>query len=433
MRWAKAASRRQPFATTSPRSSRAGGSRCSSWSTRQTEPSSRHAELVSASIPQTMGTFTEKDPETSSGRRLSEELGIDHDPPAVQIGDAGFERDQQAPAVRAFNLEQVSGAVIFDTGNRANDLPLAVDRAQADEIGVIIFPFIERRQRRAVDLDERSAQRFGGRAVENAFEARNRGLAAVPDAEEAPFRASDIELLVPGQALRAVTEQLEPQLAFDAMRAGNRGERDSTLAALAHAQPWLAAGSPSASPSAGSSLDWPLSAPASAGCGDSVLGGGTSSAPSAGSAADSPSFVASGWSAAASSAGASLVSGVSAPSAAGGACSATSSATASVSAVGSAVAASTSSPTTASASSCGAAAASAASAAFLVRSSARSLAFSPGSAFFGLFRAARSRMPAASRKRSTRSDGCAPTASQCWIRSVSSLTRSGESFASSGL
>ena len=44
--------------------------------------------------------------------------------------------------------------------------------------------------------------------------------------------------------------------------------------------------------------------------------------------------------------------------------------------------------------------AAAASASFAARSSARSLAFSPGSAFFGLLRAARSLMPAASRKRS---------------------------------
>ena len=65
--------------------------------------------------------------------------------------------------------------------------------------------------------------------------------------------------------------------------------------------------------------------------------------------------------------------------------------------------------------------------------STRSLAFSPGSAFFGLLRAARSRMPAASRKRRTRSDGCAPTASQCEMRSASSFTRSGKSFASKGL
>ena len=43
------------------------------------------------------------------------------------------------------------------------------------------------------------------------------------------------------------------------------------------------------------------------------------------------------------------------------------------------------------------------------------------------------RIPAASRKRRTRSDGWAPTLSQCEMRSASSFTRSGESFASRGL
>src|SRR5690348_16360130 len=95
----------------------------------------------------------------------------------------------------------------------------------------------------------------------------------------------------------AFAKQLQPQLTANAMRACNRGERNPTLAALAHGQAWVS----SAAPSAGCSLDSPLPALASAGCGDSVLGGGTSSAPSAGSALDSPSLVASGWSAAASS------------------------------------------------------------------------------------------------------------------------------------
>ena len=57
----------------------------------------------------------------------------------------------------------------------------------------------------------------------------------------------------------------------------------------------------------------------------------------------------------------------------------------------------------------------------------------PARAFFGLLRAGRSLMPAASRKRRTRSDGWAPTDSQCEMRSASSFTRSGESLASSGL
>ncbi|ODN69197.1 hypothetical protein A6302_03507 [Methylobrevis pamukkalensis] len=63
----------------------------------------------------------------------------------------------------------------------------------------------------------------------------------------------------------------------------------------------------------------------------------------------------------------------------------------------------------------------------------RSLALAPGSAFFGLLRAGRLAMPAASRKRITRSVGWAPWAIQCLARSTSSTTRSALSLASSGL
>ena len=47
----------------------------------------------------------------------------------------------------------------------------------------------------------------------------------------------------------------------------------------------------------------------------------------------------------------------------------------------------------------------------------------------GSSRASRFRMPATSRKRSTRSVGCAPTPSQCLTRSSTSLTRSAEPWA----
>src|SRR6185437_1689380 len=352
-------------------------------------------------------------------RKLGEELGIDDHPAVLQLRDSPFERDERPRAAGRFDLEQVAGAVIFNRDDFPQDIPRCIDSRQPDDVGVIIFALFERRQRRARDLDQRAAKRFGGRAVGNTVEARDRRLARVSQFHEPPRLAGDEQRLVLLELLGVVGEQFQAQIAFDAVRADDCGERDPTLAALRHVQPCAS----SAAPSAGSSLDSPVSAFASACWGDSVLGGGTSSAPSAGSAPDSPSLVASGCSAAASSAGASSVSGSAL----------SSSVTASASAVGSAVAASISSATTASASSWGAAAASAASASLAARCSTRSLAFSPGSAFFGLLRAGRSRIPAASRNRSTRSEGCAPTLSQCWIRSASSFTRSGESLASSGL
>src|ERR1700730_13543163 len=80
-----------------------------------------------------------------------------------------------------------------------------------------------------------------------------------------------------------------------------------------------------------------------------------------------------------------------------------------------------------------AAAAALSAAAVLAASSARALRSLRGTARTGLLLGERLTTPAASRKRSTRSVGCAPLASQVFARSRSSLMRSGFSFGSSGL
>src|SRR3954454_7789894 len=119
-----------------------------------------------------------------------------------------------------------------------------------------------------------------------------------------------MKALMAGQALDAVAEQLETDLALDSMRPGDRSEGDAALAAgiRRHDQACVS----SAAPSAGSSVDSP-SAATSAPWGESSVGGATSSAPSTGASLDSPSFSASATGAAssatASSAGASSVSG----------------------------------------------------------------------------------------------------------------------------
>src|SRR5581483_6718523 len=56
-----------------------------------------------------------------------------------------------------------------------------------------------------------------------------------------------------------------------------------------------------------------------------------------------------------------------------------------------------------------------------------------GTALSGFLRASRFLTPAASRKRITRSDGCAPLASHDLTLSISSLSRDSLSFGSSGL
>ena len=245
------------------------------------------------------------------------------------------------------------------------------------------------------------------------------------------------------QAVDALGEQFQAHLAADAVRAGDGGEGDlgvgqdlfslfGLLGALRprrrarRPQPPSAAGAssagllgepprPRASSAAGASSAQPPRRSSSAFFGSRSLLGERLPRPGpprrrlprpeplrqpASSAAGASSAAAS------SAAGASSA----AASSAGAASSATvSSAGASSAGAGSAAAA---------------AAASAAAASLPARSSTRSLAFSPGSPFFGLLRAGRSMMPAASRKRSTRSDGCAPTAEPVRARSASSFTRS---------
>src|SRR4051794_24385604 len=71
--------------------------------------------------------------------------------------------------------------------------------------------------------------------------------------------------------------------------------------------------------------------------------------------------------------------------------------------------------------------------AVLAAASAAALRSLRGTAFSGLLRASRLTTPAASRKRVTRSDGCAPLASQALTLSISSLRRASLSFGSSGL
>jgi len=110
---------------------------------------------------------------------------------------------------------------------------VAVCRGQANQVSVIIFAFFKRGQRRTVDFYEGATQRLGGRTVVDAVKSGNGSLAAVPNEKEAPFDTSYAQIFVTGEALHAVTEQLEPQLTLDAVRPGDRSECDLALAAIA--------------------------------------------------------------------------------------------------------------------------------------------------------------------------------------------------------
>ena len=327
------------------------------------------------------------------------------------------------------DFEQVARAVILDGDDRADRLALAIDAWEPDEVGVIIFALFERRQwaRSTSTSEPRSAS--AADAVGNALEPRNGDLPAVAGKEKAALSTAHVDTLMPGEAGCAVGKQLQPNLALHAMRAGHRGECDALCRS---SRPVTR---PSRCPRrrlrAGSSLETPSA---------SATGCSGVSAPSAG-ASSTEAFGRLGGDDSAT-----------------GASSAAASASAGASSVG-------------------------ASALFSGRSSRRRLPqrrlprhflgrslggllsgglFSrsrrrprrqqlrrrprashalrrapwpsrPARPSSGCCEPARSLMPAASRKRRTRSDGWAPTDSQCEMRSPSSFTRSGESFASSGL
>ena len=72
---------------------------------------------------------------------------------SIQIGNGGPERDQRSLAVLKLDLEQVAGAEVLDRDHRAHMAALAIDGGKADQVGVVIFAFLERRQRGAVHFD----------------------------------------------------------------------------------------------------------------------------------------------------------------------------------------------------------------------------------------------------------------------------------------
>ena len=150
-RWAKAASPRRPSATISP-----SRTRCCA---------SRRTEL-----------------EEAGDGQLGEEVRVEDDPAVVRSAMPGRERDQRASCRPASSTSSRSPAPKFSTATTVpTAAPVAIDARQADQVGVIIFALFERRQRVAVDLDQRAAQRFGGGAVGDAVEPRDRRLAAVAD------------------------------------------------------------------------------------------------------------------------------------------------------------------------------------------------------------------------------------------------------------
>ena len=108
--------------------------------------------------------------------------------------------------------------------------PASIDARQADQVGVIIFALLERRQRVAVDLDQLAAQRLGGGAVGDAVEAGDGGLAARPEVAELALLAADVDATWRARLATLSANSLSLSFALDAMRPGDRGQRDALVA-----------------------------------------------------------------------------------------------------------------------------------------------------------------------------------------------------------
>ena len=174
---------------------------------------------------------------TRRRRELGEELRVEDDPRFLETADRFAEGDHGAGAADQLNVEQVPGTVIFDPDDRPDRLAVVGKAGQADQIGVIIFVFAERRQRRAFDLDQVAAQGFRRAAVGDPLEPRDRGLAGA-NRHQAKQLPADIDAVVRGQAVGALGEQLEAHLALDSMSAGDRGERDAAHRFLPQRSSW---------------------------------------------------------------------------------------------------------------------------------------------------------------------------------------------------
>ncbi len=96
---------------------------------------------------------------------------------------------------------------------------------------MIIFAVGQRRQRVAGDGQRRAAQRLGGGAIGHLGEARDRAIGAGPHRLE---RQRGVARLKQRIVREIVGEQLEPQLALDAVRADDGGEGHALVSIRHH-------------------------------------------------------------------------------------------------------------------------------------------------------------------------------------------------------
>ena len=129
----------------------------------------------------------------------------------------------------ALDFERVAGAEIMDRAHPAERRPVAQHRVEADQIGVVIFLRLGRRQRRARQIEPQPAQRLGAVAVVDPGEARDQhalGRAEQPQLAIAARPLSSASGAIGGDVLGARGKALDPHRAADPVRAGDDADAD---------------------------------------------------------------------------------------------------------------------------------------------------------------------------------------------------------------
>ena len=150
---------------------------------------------------------------------------IDH---RNHLAGEGIEFD---PAARHRDFDQVAGAEILHRAHRADFVPRVVDRFQADQIGMVEFFLLGRRQTVPVDIQLDAAQRLRRVAVGHAVDAgqhlatRNAGRleAELPRAGHIGNRP------IGHHAIRFLGKALHAHLTPHPMGAGDHRDTDLTI------------------------------------------------------------------------------------------------------------------------------------------------------------------------------------------------------------
>src|SRR6185437_6907599 len=177
-------------------------------------------------------------------RRIEEPLGRNDDDAAASDVDlrhgGARERHEQRFAGCVLDLEAGAGAEIVDRAHLAHHRAVAAPRLEPDEVGLIEFLFLGRRQRGAPHIEPRAFEALGRVAIIDAIDVRDEdALARAGDLEfEAPLARLALERAIARDRVRLGGEALDADAAANAMRASDDAETDARIVAPVLAFPF---------------------------------------------------------------------------------------------------------------------------------------------------------------------------------------------------